>query len=70
MITPAFRLLLLRGEVHLLCLLCDAFSMHPEDVAQRYCFRCNVFLDELPEDYRREAPLLPQPRRPIAQQEG
>jgi hypothetical protein len=68
-ITPAFRLLVLRGQLHLLCLLCDTFSCHPEDVSQRYCWRCNQFLDELPEDYRREAPLLPPARRPIAQQE-
>ena len=63
MITPAFRIIQLRGQLTLFCLLCNQFSADPEDVTQRYCLYCGKFLDEVPEDYRREAPALPQPRK-------
>lgn len=30
----------------ILCLACNRRSFHPQDVAERYCARCHVFLDE------------------------
>ena len=63
MITPAFRLINLRGTLTLFCLLCNQFSTDPEDVLQRYCLFCGRFLDEVPEDFSSETPALPQPRK-------
>jgi len=53
MIGEAYRIYRLRGRPHLLCLVCDTFSMHPEDVMQKYCHACGIFLDDLPESFRR-----------------
>jgi len=63
LITPAFRIIHLRGQLTLFCLLCNQFSTDPEDVMQRYCLFCGKFLDEVPEDYRLEAPTQPRKRR-------
>jgi len=34
------------------CLLCDAISWHPGDVANRYCARCHLFHDAIEEGRR------------------
>jgi len=53
MITEAYRILRIRGKVAILCLSCDTLSFEWNDVLHRYCYACNIFLDELPDDYRR-----------------
>jgi hypothetical protein len=51
MITHAYRLLTIGGASGLLCLLCDRFSAHPDDIAHRYCSACHVFLADVPATY-------------------
>lgn len=34
------------GQTVIQCLRCDATSAHPDDIAQRYCGRCKVFLED------------------------
>ena len=53
MITEPWRVLRLRGIPYLLCLVCDQLSCHMEDVNLHQCSYCGIFLQELPEDFRR-----------------
>jgi len=53
MLTEAWRILRLRGQPALMCLVCDTVSFHLEDVQQKYCSACNLFLDEVPDTFRR-----------------
>lgn len=53
MITRAWRIIHVNGSQVILCLLCDRYSANVHDIANRYCGYCHVFLDDLPEDYRR-----------------
>lgn len=53
MIREAFAVVRLNGQAQLLCLLCEQFTAHHEHVTQRYCPYCAVFLDEVPEAWRR-----------------
>lgn len=53
MIREAYAVVRLNGQAQLLCLLCEHFSCSPEHVTQRYCPYCAVFLDEVPETWRR-----------------
>ena len=52
MITKPYRILRIRGSEVLLCLCCDRWSAHPQDILHHYCGYCRVFLDDLPEDMR------------------
>jgi len=45
MITPAYRVLKIQGIPVLLCLRCDRYSYHPDDIRTRYCGHCHCFLD-------------------------
>ena len=63
MITKPYRILRLRDTEVLLCLVCDRWSANLNDLAYTYCGYCHVFLDELPEHYRR-AGLARLSRRP------
>jgi len=36
----------------IVCPLCGFESHHPEDVRRRYCARCHVFHDDVPDDAR------------------
>lgn len=53
MITRPYRLLMLQGTRVLFCLVCDTYSANAHDIAHHYCGRCHLWLDDLPEDYRR-----------------
>lgn len=53
MITEAYRVLRIRGIPTLLCLVCDSWSTHPQDILHKYCWNCNLFIGELDENYRR-----------------
>ena len=44
MITPAYRILKIEGRPVLLCLRCDRYSYHPDDITNRYCGHCRCFL--------------------------
>lgn len=77
MLTAAWRELRFhRDWPCLLCLVCNRWSYNPTDIQQRYCQWCHLFLDELPEDYGRAAPVAPvppahaweRPARPAARQ--
>ena len=56
MITRAYRIITVSGQKALLCLICDGLSYNPNDIAHNYCGHCHVFLDRLPESYRRLSP--------------
>lgn len=49
--TKAYRILRYRDFPCLLCLVCGRVSHHRTDIEQKYCGRCNLFLDDLPVDY-------------------
>lgn len=53
MICEAYRVFRWRGRPLLVCLVCDNFTTYPEDIMHYYCPFCNLFLAELPDDYRR-----------------
>ena len=53
MITHAYRVITVRGEQALLCLRCDRLSFNLHDITFHYCGHCHMWLDDLPEDYRR-----------------
>jgi hypothetical protein len=52
LITPAFRILRYREYPCLLCLVCNRISHNPQDVRERYCGACQLFLADLPETLR------------------
>jgi hypothetical protein len=52
MITLPYRLLRIRDTTVLLCLLCDRWSAHPDDILWKYCGYCHCFLTDFPEDFR------------------
>jgi hypothetical protein len=52
MITPPYRILEYRGREGLLCLACNTFSWHPNDVRYLFCAKCELFLERLPEMLR------------------
>jgi hypothetical protein len=51
MITAAYRILRIKGTETILCLLCDRYSAHPQDIAYKYCGWCHVWLDQVPMTY-------------------
>jgi len=40
---PSYRVDTIEGRPLIVCLLCDAISYHPVDVANLYCGRCHLF---------------------------
>ncbi len=56
MITVPYVLLkhAISGTMGLLCLVCHRLSWNPNDVREHYCAGCHQYLDNLPEDVRRE----------------
>ena len=67
MITHAWRVMTLHGHPALLCLCCNRYSYHPDDITHHFCGGCGLFLDDLPRLYDPStdpAPLpMDQPRR-------
>lgn len=59
MITTPYRILRINGVQVLLCLVCDRWSTHPQDLLHHYCGFCHLFLDDLPDDLRGIAPPSP-----------
>lgn len=53
MVTKAYRILTLSGMDILVCLLCDRWTRHPDDIAKHYCGWCHTWLDAVPDDFRR-----------------
>ena len=53
MITHAWRIIPIRGERVLLCLLCDHYSWNPHDIANLHCGFCHEWLDNVPEHFSR-----------------
>lgn len=49
--THAYRLLHVHGQRLILCLLCNRYSAHPDDIAEHFCGHCRIWLDYVPEDY-------------------
>lgn len=52
MITAPYRILRIRDCEVLLCLVCDRWSAHPQDILHHYCGYCHRFLDDLPDTFR------------------
>jgi hypothetical protein len=50
MLTPAFRILHDRDSPCLLCLVCNRISYNPNDIRERYCGGCHLFLTDVPMD--------------------
>ena len=48
MITPAWRILQSQGHPCLLCLVCNRTSCNLNDIRERYCGGCHLFLAEVP----------------------
>lgn len=44
--TPRYHLVRHMGQRCLLCRRCNRITFNPNDIAQRYCGFCHVFLDE------------------------
>jgi hypothetical protein len=61
MLTPPYRILHYRGYRCLLCLACNRMSWHPNDIRQKYCGYCQVFLNDLPEMLRQDTVEGPAP---------
>ena len=53
MIREAYVIMRLRGCPAILCLVCENVSFHLEDVNMHFCSECNLYLEDLPEAFRR-----------------